>query len=391
MRVALYYEPSASHAPSERDRKKMIELAERVSGAHHLLLQRGLVQRCEAVEPRGASDEELLRVHRPEHLAQVRERSLEPRAANGHIYYSNAADRAARLACGAVIDAAARAFEGGPLRAFVLARPPGHHAGRNGFEGDFAEGGCFYNSVAAAAAAARARGVGRVAILDWDVHHGNGTQEIFYDDPSVLYISMHGNLYPGTGSADEMGEAGSAALGRTVNIMWPDPLRYPPAADAEYLTAVRLLVIPILRAFDPQLLLISAGFDAAQGEAFRFSIAPDTFARMTAEIANAIQPSVPLIAALEGGYNPASVGECCAAVLRVLLGDQLPAPQPLAPLNPKCEKALLTAVRMQEAVWAPHVTEATVMDQLKAQRELAEHDVERTKDWTDRERKRVRR
>jgi acetoin utilization deacetylase AcuC-like enzyme len=372
--VALYYDASPAHAPSARDRKKMIELPERVSTAYTTLVGQGLVDRCECHEAREATDAELLRAHRPDHLIQVREWSAEARAANGNVYYSVGADHAARLACGAVIDATLRALDGGPRRAFALVRPPGHHASRDGFEGDYAEGGCFFNSVAVAAACARAHGVDRVAIVDWDVHHGNGTQEIFYGDASVLFISLHADLYPGTGPMDETGEVGTPAAGRTVNVMWPDPLRYPPADHAEYAAALELLVLPILRAFEPGLLLISSGFDAARGEAFRLNLAPETYARMTAALMGAIPASVPLVAALEGGYNPASVGACCSAVLRALLGDPVAAPPPPARLKPRCEHALLCAVREQEPAWAPHVSETAAAVYFDARRACPDAD-----------------
>jgi acetoin utilization deacetylase AcuC-like enzyme len=343
----------------------MIEVPERVSAAFERLMQEGLVDRCRLCDARAATDEELLRVHRPEHLAQVGERSSQRRGANANVYYSADADRSARMACGAVIDATLRALQGGPSRAFVLVRPPGHHAGRDGFEGDFAEGGCFYNSVAVAAACARAAGVARVAIVDWDVHHGNGTQEIFYADASVLFVSIHADLYPGTGDIGETGQAETPADGRNVNLMWPDPLRYPAASDAEYLAAVELLVLPVLRAFAPGLLLVSSGFDAAQGEAFRVGLRPQTFGRMMAALIRGIPPAAPVIAALEGGYNPTSVGACCSAVVRALLGDPVPAaPVPVARLNVKCEKALLRAVSVHQRAWAPHLCETFVAEQL---------------------------
>lgn len=372
--VAFYYDASPAHAPSERDRKKMIEVPERVSVAFGLLVDEGVLDRCRLCKARAATDEELLRAHRPEHLAQVGERSSQRRAANGNVYYSPDADRSARMACGAVVDATLRALQGGPSRAFALVRPPGHHAGRDGFAGDFAEGGCFYNSVAVAAACARAAGVSRVAIIDWDVHHGNGTQEIFYADASVLFVSIHADLYPGTGAIGETGEADTPARGRNVNLMWPDPLRHPPASDAEYLAAVELLVLPILRAFAPGLLLVSSGFDAARGEAFRVGLEPQTFGRMMAALISGIPPAVPVIAALEGGYNPTSVAACSSAVLRALLGDPVPA-APATCLKVRCEKALLRAVGVHQHAWAPHLCEAFVAEQLaKLRRCVAENE-----------------
>ncbi len=136
-------------------------------------------------------------------------------------------------------------------RAFALVRPPGHHAER-----DRAMGFCLYNNVAVAAAHALARGLSRVAIVDIDVHHGNGTQWIFYDDPRVLYVSTHQfPFYPGTGAADEVGHG--AGAGFTVNV----PLEAG-ATDADYALVYEAIVGPVLAQFDPELVIVSAGFDA---------------------------------------------------------------------------------------------------------------------------------
>src|SRR3990170_9101280 len=156
----------------------------------------------------------------------------------------------AALAAGATVQAAEHALRQGEP-AFALVRPPGHHAER-----ERAMGFCFYNNVAVAAAAARARGVPRVAIVDIDVHHGNGSQWMFYDDPAVLYVSSHQfPFYPGTGAADETGHG--EGLGFTVNI----PLEAG-ATDADYDFVYRDIVAPVVGEFAPQLLLVSAGFDA---------------------------------------------------------------------------------------------------------------------------------
>src|SRR5207302_244082 len=135
--------------------------------------------------------------------------------------------------------------------AFALVRPPGHHAERNR-----AMGFCLYNNIAVAAAHAIARGLDRVAVVDIDVHHGNGTQWMFYDDPHVLYVSSHQYpFYPGTGAADEVGTG--AGEGFTVNV----PLEAG-ATDADYEVVYHEAVVPVLEEFSPQLVLVSAGFDA---------------------------------------------------------------------------------------------------------------------------------
>ena len=158
---------------------------------------------------------------------------------------------AATRAAGAVVDAVDKVLDGALDRAFCNVRPPGHHAtpGR-------AMGFCLFNNVAVGAAAALARGLKRVAVIDFDVHHGNGTQEAFWRDPRVLFVSSHQfPYYPGTGALDEVGEG--EGRGFTVNLPMPAGL-----GDGEYRRAYREIVEPIGRAFDPELVLVSAGFDA---------------------------------------------------------------------------------------------------------------------------------
>ncbi len=165
------------------------------------------------VAPRAATDEDLLRVHDARYLASIGE--LRGRAAmlDADTFTSPESDEVARLAAGAVLDGVDRVLDGpARARAFAVVRPPGHHA-----EHDRAMGFCLYNNIAVGAAWARHRGVARVAIVDYDVHHGNGTQHSFYDDPTVLFISSHQfPFYPGTGAADEKGEGDG--LGFTLNI-----------------------------------------------------------------------------------------------------------------------------------------------------------------------------
>jgi acetoin utilization deacetylase AcuC-like enzyme len=202
----------------------------------------------EVREPRPATRIELARVHTPEYLDLIDSVRGKPSQLDPDTYTSPESVEIAELAAGAAIDAARLARDGTP--AFALVRPPGHHA-----EPDKAMGFCIYNNIAVAAADLLASGTRKVAIVDIDVHHGNGTQWAFYGEPRVLYVSSHQfPFYPGTGAADETGTG--AGKGFTLNIPLPAG-----AGDEEYDSAYATVVQPALEAFAPEVLLISAGFD----------------------------------------------------------------------------------------------------------------------------------
>ena len=207
----------------------------------------------------------------------------------------------------------------GQLRnGFAIVRPPGHHA-----EFDEAMGFCYFNSTAIAAKQVlREPRVRRVLILDWAIHHGNGTQKVFYDDPNVLFISLHrhdnGNFYPGTGGPVECGTG--AGLGYNVNIAWSGGLD-PPMADAEYLAAFRSVVMPIAAEFCPDLVLVSCGFDAAAGHPHPmggYVVSTACFAYMTRELRKLAGGR--LVLALEGGFNLDILASASEQCLRALLG-----------------------------------------------------------------------
>jgi len=270
----------------------------------------------EVAAPREVSREQLARVHAPEHLHRMAETAGISIALDPDTYTSPETHDVALLSAGAAVDAVERVMGGSHKRAFVLSRPPGHHA-----EHDRAMGFCFFNNVAVAAAHARSLGARNVAIVDYDVHHGNGTQHIFENDPEVLYISTHQfPYYPGTGAAEEIGYG--AGGGRTVNL----PLEVG-ATDDDYREAFEGVVLPVLRQFRPDIVIVSAGFDAHERDPLGgMRVTASGFAAMTAALRQVAeeQCSGKLVAVTEGGYDLRALGECLRSVVDVLAKEATP-------------------------------------------------------------------
>ncbi len=299
----------------------------------------GLDEACRRVPAREATPEELCRVHTEHHIAAIEAtaggdfRQLDP-----DTYTSSHSALAARLAAGGLIELAAEVAAGRLDNGYALIRPPGHHA-----EADRAMGFCLFNNVAVAARALRAGGIERILVVDWDLHHGNGTQHAFREDSSVLYFSTHQYpFYPGTGAVEEVG--GGAGRGYTVNVPWPGGM-----GDAEYLAAFDRVLLPIARQFDPDLVLVSAGFDAAEGDPLgAMHLSPDGYAQMTSRLMALADGRVVL--ALEGGYNLEAIARSSAACLRVLLGDSPPHEKPIVP-DPAAAKVLDKVLGAQRRFW----------------------------------------
>jgi len=262
----------------------------------------------EVVEPRSATDEDLLRVHTQEHIDAIVATRGKATMIDEDTFTSPDSDDIARLAAGAVLTGIDRALDGPKgSRSLVLVRPPGHHA-----EADRAMGFCLYSNVAVGAAYARSRGCARVAIVDYDVHHGNGTQWIFYEDPTVLFVSSHQYpFYPGTGAASEKGRG--AGHGFTLNI----PLDAG-AKDDEIERKYAAQVIPAVRNFKPDLLLISAGFDAHEMDPLgQLRMTTEGFGRLTKtliDLANEVCEGRAVLVT-EGGYDLKALSDSLKAVI----------------------------------------------------------------------------
>jgi len=293
------------HDPHERHP----ECPERLDAIDRALV--GLEGSFRELAPRAADADELLRAHSAAHLDRL-ERARGQRAKlDPDTYTSERSIAVACLAAGATIDLALRVARGEARSGFALVRPPGHHAERSR-----AMGFCLLNHVALAAHALRdTLGLERIAIVDWDVHHGNGTQEIFAGDRDLLYLSLHQYpWYPGTGALDERGLGDGE--GATVNLPLPAG-----CGDAEYGAAFDAVVVPTLHAFAPELILVSAGFDAHERDPLSsMQVSSGAFARFAAQLRTVADDVCGgrLVLALEGGYDLAALGEAVAQVTQTL-------------------------------------------------------------------------
>ena len=272
-----------------------------------------LREKLNPIEPAPAELKWIARVHDKPYIERVREAcERAPTDLDWDTTASEGSFDAALLAVDGVLKAVDAVMAGKVHNAFCAVRPPGHHATRSR-----AMGFCLFNNVAIAARYIRDRHhLSRVLIVDWDAHHGNGTQEAFYSDPNVFYFSTHQfPCYPGSGAASERGEG--AGLGFTVNV----PMR-PGSGDAEYLMAFKDILLPAAEKFKPDFVLISAGFDAHGGEPLtNLAVTTEGFGHMT-EIVKAIAErhcGGRMVSVLEGGYNLKNLGDSVVAHVKELM------------------------------------------------------------------------
>uniref|UniRef100_A0AAX7SM35 Histone deacetylase n=1 Tax=Astatotilapia calliptera TaxID=8154 RepID=A0AAX7SM35_ASTCA len=341
------------------------EHAGRVQSIWSRLQETGLLGRCERIRGRKASLDEIQSVHSEFHTllygtSPLNRHKLDHKKLLGPISQKMYAvlpcggigvdsdtvwnemhsSAAVRMAVGSVIELAFRVAAGELKNGFAVVRPPGHHA-----EESTAMGFCFFNSVAITAKLLQQKlGVGKILIVDWDIHHGNGTQQAFYSDPNVLYISLHryddGNFFPGSGAPEEVGSG--AGVGFNVNIAWTGGVD-PPMGDVEYLTAFRTVVMPIAQQFSPDVVLVSAGFDAVEGHQSPlggYNVSAKCFGQLTQLLMGLAGGRV--VMALEGGHDLTAICDASEACVSALLGD------PVRVREQPCPKAYASLERVIE-------------------------------------------
>jgi acetoin utilization deacetylase AcuC-like enzyme len=289
------------------------ERPERLEAIHRRLEAAGLLDQLERIEPGPCAPHALLRVHPQAHLERVRRAcDAAPSWLDPDTAVSAGSWDAALLAVGGAIAACDAVLSGRARNAFVAARPPGHHA-----EADRAMGFCLFNNIAIAARHVQEeRGVARVFIVDWDVHHGNGTQRLFESDDSVFYFSTHQwPFYPGTGAASEQGRGRGA--GFTLNVPLPAG-----SGDEAYGAAFRDRLLPALERFAPEIILVSAGFDAHRDDPLAGMQVTETgYAALTTMLRVAADRLCGgrVVAMLEGGYDLRALAASVEAHLRALM------------------------------------------------------------------------
>jgi len=311
MKAGFVYDP----VYLEHDTGQHVENSQRLEAIISHLNETGLKRQLTSIKPRAASTEELSLVHHKQHISHIQDVA---RKGGGWLdadtVMSPDSYEAALYAAGGAISATEAVMNGEVNSAFAMVRPPGHHA-----TSTRAMGFCLFNNVAIAAKYALSKyKLERVLIIDFDVHHGNGTQEAFYDNPQVLYISTHEYpFYPGTGSIEETGSG--AAKGTTINIPLPGG-----CGDDEYLQAFEQIVAPAAKRFNPQLILVSAGYDPhwADGLAL-MQVSVTGFAQMVKIIKGLADElcNGHIVLSLEGGYNLNALAASIKATFDVLLGN----------------------------------------------------------------------
>ncbi|ONI81407.1 class II histone deacetylase [Actinosynnema sp. ALI-1.44] len=316
--------------------------------AHALVVASGLINRLTRLAPRPATDEEILLVHTPEHLQRLtKANDTGGDGGDGGTPFGRGSFDIARLALGGVIDAVKAVMDRYVDNAYALVRPPGHHAVPNS-----GMGFCMLANIAVAVRAIRrSHGVGRIAVVDFDVHHGNGTQTVFWEDPAVLALSLHQDQAFPKNSGFHTERGGGKGFGYTLNLPLP-----PGTGNGGYLEAMRQVVLPALRRFHPDLIMVAAGFDGSALDPLgRMMLTPTGFrqiATMLVEAADELSGGR-IVCSHEGGYDEAYAPFCTHAVIEALARVETPFPDPFRfdtlgqqDLQPHQKSAILAAAKL---------------------------------------------
>ena len=315
------------------------ERPERLTAARGAVAKAGAAGAVfDRIGPRSATDDELARVHDRRFVEALGKLRGERGYLDPDTYVSADSVEVARLAAGSLIAMVDAMIDGPVAKGVALLRPPGHHA-----RPAKAMGFCLLNNVAIAAAHARARGLERVAVVDWDVHHGNGTQEMFWTDPHVLYVSTHQSpFYPGTGDADEVGNG--SGQGYTVNV----PLAAG-AGDAVYARAFERVILPVVESYAPELVLVSAGFDAsARDPLAQMELSANAFGWMARELARLAASTARgrMALVLEGGYDLVALEAGLASAIDGMLAGHADA------ITPTDDESVRRAALWAKKAWS---------------------------------------
>ncbi|XP_018917401.2 histone deacetylase 6 isoform X2 [Bemisia tabaci] len=314
----------------------------------------GLLERLHILKSRVATKEELLLVHKEEHidameqLSELTDSELKSKADGfDSIYFNKFSYEAATVAAGSLLQVVDSVLNGDSRAGVAVVRPPGHHA-----EVEEPCGFCLFNSASVAAKyAIEMHGLKRVLLLDWDVHHGNGSQEIFEADPQVLYISLHrydnGSFFPHSTDAAHTVVGEGKGRGFNVNIPWNKR----GIGNAEYIAAFHQIVLPIAYQFNPELIIVSAGFDAAIGDPLGgYKVTPEAYGHFTHWLSSLANGRV--ILTLEGGYNVRTISYAMTMCTKALLHDPIPILDPLTPINPSAIQSIKQVISVQSEFWS---------------------------------------
>jgi histone deacetylase 6 len=312
-----------AHAPLKKEDFDHPENPERIRKIYEALKDSGCLYKFKRIQVKQAREDQIVQFHSKEHFMEMMATSefdtetliLKAQEFNS-IYLNAQSSYCALLSCGGVISLVDAVWNGEVKNGFAIVRPPGHHA-----EPEEPMGFCLFNNVAIAALHLKKEyKAKRIAIIDWDVHHGNGTQTAFYEDKEVLFISLHrydnGKFYPSFKNADYTYVGNGDAVGMNINIPWPSG----GFGDQDYIYAFQKVILPVLAEFEPEIILVSCGFDAALNDPIgACSVTPQGYEHMTYMLGQFANGK--LVLALEGGYHLESVARSAVSCARVLLGN----------------------------------------------------------------------